>query len=138
MRKLLSGFLMILMLTPVLACMMVTCPIKTAQAAVFEADLEKLPPCHRAALAHNLKDDAPQTPMFMADCMGIDLFSQTASADLVQPDFPLVPVVYHFEMVSVGDFAVQGQSYIRAPPISFDVFSLGFPSLFLTTQRLRV
>ena len=66
--------------------MMATCPIKTAQAAVFEADLENfLPVIKKAALAHNLRMMRLKLPMFMADCMGIDLFSQTASADLVQP-----------------------------------------------------
>lgn len=133
--------LVILMLTPALACMMSTCPVRMAQEALTLADMNDLPPCHRAALLNQeQKKQVTDAPMFLVDCMGIDLFPQTASADVVSPDLSLIHIDLSFDAVFHQDNSVLAQNAIRGPPAYFssDLQLSPHSSLILTTQRFRI
>ena len=77
MRRILLGFMTLLMLTPVLTCVMAFCPLESAQAAEPK-------PCHQSE--ETKKNGQKSGPMFALDCMGVDLFQPDIQADIAQPD----------------------------------------------------
>lgn len=124
MKKILLGFMTVLMLTPVLACAMTFCPMQSAQAAEPE-------PCHET------EDKGAKLPMLALDCMGIDLFAQDISFDY-QPDQQLDTLDFTWvNLTTEYDFNVGHDNAIRGPP-DWSHISQTQPSLILTTQRFRI
>lgn len=121
MRKTLLGFMMLLMLTPILVCAMAFCPMQ-AQAAEGE-------PCHQS--------DDNQGLMLSLDCMGVDLFQQDISND-IQPDQSVDSVVFAWaDLVAEYNFQPDNINSIRGPP-DRTIDPQSQPSLILTTQRFRI
>lgn len=129
MRKALLGFMMLLMLTPVLACAMAFCPMKSAQAAEME-------PCHQS---QEQSDDQQEGIMFALDCMGVDLFSKDLQSDVSQLDQSLDKVNFVWANVTSSySLAVAESNFIRGPPFDANPPHNNEHNLYLTTQRFRV
>lgn len=130
MRKILLGFMTLLMLTPVLTCMMAFCPMQSAQAAEPK-------PCHQSEEAQ--KDGQKSGPMFALDCMGIDLFQQDVQADAVQPDQSLDHIDFAWvDLTSNYNLLISANLFIRGPPFNTSPPHLNNHDLYLITQRLRI
>ncbi len=122
MRKILLGFMALLMLTPVLACGMAFCPTM-ASAAEDQ-------PCHESG-----DMDKSSAPMLVIDCMGVDLFQQDISSD-IQPDLSADNIDYALaDLTTEHYFQSNNINNIRGPP---DRPSNTKPSIILTTQRFRI
>jgi hypothetical protein len=124
MKKILLGFMTLLMLTPVMACAMTFCPMQSAQAAEPE-------PCHET------EDKGAELPMLVFDCMGVDLFAQDVSFDY-QLDQQLDTIDFAWADLTT-EYNLYGRhgNAIRGPPDWLHI-SQTQPSLILTTQRFRI
>ncbi len=130
MRRILLGFMTLLIITPVLTCVMMFCVPESAQAAEPQ-------PCHQSAKAQ--KDNPKSGPMFALDCMSVDLFQPGIQADIVQPDLSVDHIDFVWaDIASSNDFLLTFRHFIRGPP--FDTSPPHFKStgLYLITQRLRI
>lgn len=136
MKKSLAVIMMLIMLTPSLACAMPVCADK-AQAAATEQ------PCAEHHAGHDTgsgKDSSssPKGINFLIDCMGVDL--QTAdSASVQKPDIQAGPVFAAVINTDVPVIPAPVQSSeIRGPPPDWPALSQAQPSILLTTQRFRI
>ena len=130
MRRLILGFMTLLMLTPVLTCVMAFCPMESAQAAEPK-------PCHQSEEAQ--KDGQKGGPMFALDCMGVDLFQSGVQADIVQPDLSVDHIDFVWADITANyDFLLTSGHFIRGPPFDDSPPYLNSTDLYLTTQRLRI
>ena len=130
MRRIMLGFMTLLMLTPVLTCVMAFCPMESAQAAEPK-------PCHQSEEAQ--KDGQQSGPMFALDCMGIDLFQTDAQADIVQPDLSIDHIDFVWADITANyDFLLTSGHFIRGPPFDTSPPHFNNHDLYLTTQRLRI
>ena len=125
MKKLLSGFLMLVVLTPSLACGGMMCA-KKAHAAQGR-------PCHEKQ--ENGKNHAV---MLFTDCLGVDLAQADQADTLKKPDVHIKKVVYAWvAIVTDYDFMPSSSYQIRGPPPAAVTARID-PPLYLTTQRLRI
>ena len=125
MRKILLGFMTLLMLTPVMTCAMAFCPMQSAHAGEQK-------PCHQS------KDSKKDGPMLALDCMGVNLFQQDAQADVPQPQASVD--IIHFAWADLtADYNFQPTTvhFIRGPPFNTER-PQSQPSIILTTQRFRI
>ncbi len=130
MRRVLLGFMTLLMLTPVLTCVMAFCLPESAQAAESQ-------PCHQSAKAQ--KDNQKSGPMFALDCMGVDLFQPGMQADIVQPDLSVDHIDFVWADITPNyDFLLTSGHFIRGPPFDASLPHFKSTGLYLTTQRLRI
>lgn len=107
-RRLLSTFLMLLMLTPSMVCFMAVCP-EMAHAAVEQPT----PPCHDM----NKETKSSSGPMLMEDCMQNDL-AQTPTLDMPLPDLAWVFVAFILPVIAFSFPAFAGmRSSGTDPPI---------------------
>ncbi|PJB72824.1 MAG: hypothetical protein CO093_02060 [Alphaproteobacteria bacterium CG_4_9_14_3_um_filter_47_13] len=119
-----------LMLTTILTCAMVFCPLESAQAA-------ELKPCHQSEEAQ--KDGQKTDPMFALDCMGVDLFQQDVQADVMQPDQSLDQIYFAWaDLISNYNALIGNSHFIRGPPFDASPLHINDHDLYLTTQRLRI
>lgn len=115
--------MMLLMLTPSLACGMSDCP---------EPDQSKPIPCHQS------EDSKKDGPMLTLDCMGVDLFQQDAQADVPQPHSSID--IIHFawaDLTADYNFLPVNIHGIRGPP-DWAGRPQNQPPIILTTQRFRI
>jgi len=118
MKKILLGFMTLLMLTPVLACGMAFCPTM-ASAAEDQ-------PCHESG---DMGESS--APMLAIDCMGVDLFQADVSNDL-QLNLSVDSVGYAWaDLITEHNFQSNNINSIRGPP---DRPPNAEPSIILTTQ----
>ena len=130
MRKLLLGFMTLLMLTPVLTCAMAFCPLDVAQAAEPK-------PCHQSA--EKQADEPQKGPMMALDCMGVDLFQPDVQVDITQPDLSVDHIDFVWADITANyDFLLTSGHFIRGPPFDDSPPHLNSTDLYLTTQRLRI
>ncbi|MGN7439382.1 MAG: hypothetical protein ACTHOO_12150 [Alcanivorax sp.] len=130
MRRMMLGFMTLLMLTPVLTCVMAFCPLESAQAAEPK-------PCHQSEEAQ--KDGQKSGPMFALDCMGVDLFQPGVQADIVQHDLSVDHIDFVWADITANyDFLLTSGHFIRGPPFDDRPPYLNSTDLYLTTQRLRI
>lgn len=124
MKKVLLGFMTLLMLTPVLVCTMTFCPMQSAQAAEPK-------PCHEA------EEKGSKSLMLVLDCMGVDLFQQDTSLDF-QPEIIITDVNHTwFDLTADHSLLLEKVNSIRGPPDKYTE-PRGQPSIILTTQRFRI
>lgn len=125
MRKILLGLMTFLMLTPILACAMAFCPMKSAQAAQKK-------PCHQS------EDSKKDGPMLVFDCMGVDLFQQDVKVDVPQPDSFVDTIHFAWaDLVVDYNFQPADAHNIRGPPFDTER-PQSHASIILTTQRFRI
>lgn len=135
MKKLLLGFLMLMMLTPGLACG----PIMGAgKAHAAQPAMEEMADCPGMGMNNNKKSQGKDDPTFFKDCLHIDLQGADYHADLKKPDISgksffiasafIVPDTVSFSIVA---------NIIRGPPPDWPDISQTQPSILLTTQRFR-
>lgn len=126
MKRLVALVLLFALLTPSLVCGMAFCPIQSAQAAVKTDP----PPCHEA------KSTPSKGPMFVLDCMGVDLFSGSSAHVLTPPDLtPAIVAFPVFESIIGIDRVALIHLPIRGPPPN-DLVSSSF--FFASTTRLLI
>jgi hypothetical protein len=133
MRNFFTSILVLLMLTPSLACAMPMCFDK-AEAIKAEQ------PCAGHASDHHGDNSAPKGKAagIMADCMGVD-FQKADTASFDKPDLKSDPVVYTLVANIVTKPLVNIDSgTIRGPPPDWPTRSRTQPSILLTTQRFRI
>lgn len=133
MKRLLLGFLVLLMLTPSLACAMPVCFDKAEAAKANQ-------PCAGHASEHHGSKSEPKGKKagLMADCMGVD-FQKANTASFEKPDLKSGLLLF----VLVDDLAIDNFSHtdagtIRGPPPDWPALSQTQPSILLTTQPLRI
>lgn len=136
MKKFLAVIMMLVMLTPSLACAMPICADE-AQAAATEQ------PCAEHHAGHDTdsgkeSSSSPKGVNFLIDCMGVDL--QTAdSASVQKPDIQAGLIFSAVINTDVPVIPAPAQSSeIRGPPPDWLALSQTQPSILLTTQRLRI
>lgn len=126
MKRLLIAFLALAVFVPTLMCGMSLC----ASHAQAKTPL----PCHE-------KNDGgePKAPMFMQDCMNIDL--QTVNDNdvfVLNSNHKIDDIVYALaEDVLYSSFDSVNQNNIRGPPDP-DYIRSAPPSLIMSTQRFRI
>jgi len=121
MKKVLLGFMTLLMLTPVLMCGMAFC---STMASAAEQQ-----PCHQT--------DDSGGPMLVVDCMGVDIFQRDVNND-IQPDLSVDSIDYAWaDLVADYNFRSDNLNSIRGPPDKIKRLQ-GQPSIILTTQRFRI
>lgn len=131
MRKILLSFLMLVMLTPSLACAMPTCA-DGEQTAKIE---------HKPCAEHHSgsqKDGSKDKVRLLIDCMGVDLQVTDSQADLKTPDIHHDVIIYTLiddVLLSQPDYT---GSRIRGPPPDWYAQSQTHPPIILTTQRFRI
>jgi hypothetical protein len=135
MRKLLYSFLILLMLTPSLACAMPICGPEAKKAA------STVLPCaehHPGNGADGKKESGKSKVNLLIDCMGVDLQkADTANLDKpdVKKDLTAYPVMAD---VSASRFLPVNAGAIRGPPPDWPALSQTQPSILLTTERFRI
>lgn len=131
MRKMLLSFLMLIMLTPSLACAMPIC-VEEPQAAAVEE------PCagHSGHQDTDKKEPAGKIAL-MKDCMGVDLQVADEGASIKAPDFKKdLPFDIGFITHPVANQPVTVIGN-RGPPPNWPEYSQARPSIILTTLRFR-
>lgn len=125
MRKILLSLMMLVMLTPGMACGMALCAHE-AQAAPSAAGAM---PCHDSGSGNGV--------MLQNDCAKADLSMADAAAQVSKPD---LSGVFHAAWADIpaGAHGIleSSSAIIRGPP-SFDAVALSYPPVFLTTLRIR-
>lgn len=123
MKNFIFGFLMLIMLTPSLACAMTYCPVQASKSADASS-------CHQS-------ENETKVPMLVLDCMGIDLFQADTSND-IQPNLSFDTIDFAWNTLSSADDLYHGKTNaIRGPP-NLDNAPLSPPSIIFTTQRFRI
>jgi hypothetical protein len=134
-RKFLYSLLIILMLTPSLACAMPTCGPKAKESAAAAL------PCAEHHSGHDTgskKEGGKGKVNLLIDCMGVDM-QKADTASLDKPDIKKDLVIYALVAdVSASRFSAADVGTIRGPPPDWPAFSQTQPSILLTTQRLRI
>lgn len=136
MRKILLSFLVLIMLTPSLACAMPVCaePAKAVAAA-------KMPCGDHMNMEHHgdKKEKKSSSGMLMKDCMGLELQVADNGPVLHKPDVTKdLPIVMALNVEPVSVWTLGNVSTIRGPPPDWPGHSQTRPSILLTTQRLRI
>lgn len=127
MKKSFLGFLVIIMLTPLLTCVMPFCPMQTAMA-------KEQKPCHQSMV----EDTESNAPMMVKDCMGVE-FSSSYNVDNVPPDQSIDFIDYAWtDAFATNNVSQKSAKTIRGPPYDVRPQYLNDHNLYLTTQRLRV
>ncbi len=135
MRKYLLGFLMLLMLTPGLACGPFM-GMSKAQAAQPMQGMEDCPGMDKMGGTQNIPSD--DNPIFFKDCLHIDLQNADHHADLKNPDNGgKTFIIAWIDTAPVVTFDPAGYHAIRGPPPDWPDLSQTQPSILLTTQRFR-
>lgn len=151
MRKILLSFLMLIMLTPSLACAMPVCAAPAAAAkAQCAAHAEHMSMAHNAdagedhgGMNHNShagkQEKQSSSGMLMKDCMGVELQKADNSPSIYKPDISKdAPVILAFNVQPVSVWTLDDVRGIRGPPPEWPSHSQTKPSIILTTQRLRI
>lgn len=136
MKKFLVVIMILIMLTPSLACAMPVCADKMQAAAAKQ-------PCAEHHAGHDTdggkeSSSSPKGVNFLIDCMGVDL--QTAdSASVQKPDIQAGLIFSAVINTDVPVIPTPAQSSeIRGPPPDWLALSQTQPSILLTTQRFRI
>lgn len=134
MKKILLSLLMLIMLTPSLACgAMMICAGK-AQAA---APVEQNKPCHGHKDTGRDSDQSKKVMLFK-DCTKADLFNSGDHANLQVPDNNgKTFFVAWVAIIPDYNFAPVAAHAIRGPPPDWPDLSQTQTSILLTTQRFR-
>ena len=122
MKNLTLGILMLIMLTPSLACAMAFCPMQKTEASEMS--------CHES-------NDNGNILMLALDCMGVDLFQKDVSND-INPDQSTEKIdLVWIDLQNQTSAQLRSAHEIRGPPERLDIAQTR-PSIILTTQRLRI
>lgn len=127
--------LILLMLTPSLACAMPACEAKAEGSAVASL------PCaeHHSGRNSDNKDEESGKVNLLIDCMGVDMQKADTATNLnksdVKNDFITYPLVAD---IAANRFLPADTGVIRGPPPDWPTLSQTQPSILLTTRRIRV
>lgn len=136
MRKILLSFLMLVMLTPSLACAMPVCT-EPAQAAkpMNMPDM----PCHGMDHHSDKKEKKSSSGMLIKDCVGLELQVADNGPVIHKPDVSKnAPAILALNIEPVSVWTLAETTEIRGPPPDWPSHFQTQPSIILTTQRLRI
>ncbi len=131
MRNILLGFLMVLMLTPSMACAMPSC------AGERQADAARLP-CAGHHANHEHQGKHTGKVKLLSDCTGVDMkTTDTTGIDklVLMEDFSAYTPMAD---IPVSHVTHMDSKEIRGPPPDWPGLYKIQPSLILTTQRFRI
>ena len=135
MKKFLLGFLMLMMLTPGLACG----PFMGASKAhAAQPAMEGMADCPGMGMDDSKKSQEMDDPTFFKDCLHIDLQNVDHHVDLKKPDISSKSffIVSAFIVPDAVSFPI-ASNIIRGPPPDWPDLTQTQPSILLTTQRFR-
>lgn len=136
MRETLLSFLMLIMLTPSLACAMPVCAEPT-QAAKPMAMSEI--PCHGMQHYEDKTEKKSSSGMLMKDCMGLELQVADNGPVIHKPDISKdAPAILSLNTEPLTLWTLAEATEIRGPPPNWPSHFQTQPSIILTTQRLRI
>lgn len=131
MKRLLLSLMMLVMITPSLACAMPICADGKEAARIEQK------PCAEHH-SDSQKDESKGKVRLLIDCTGVDLQVADSQADLKAPNTQPDVSVYTLTdetLLSQHDYII---SKIRGPPPDQPSLSETHPSIILTTQRFRI
>jgi hypothetical protein len=130
MKRFLVSLLMLVMVTPSLACGPFLCAGKAHAAAISMQGM----PCHDMST----KQKQSNGPMLFKDCSHIDLQTSGDATVLKKPDFRSYAIAFITAVSATQPLLLpSGLKTIRGPPEWVEL-SQAYPPLYLTTQRLRI
>lgn len=135
MRKVLNILMMLLLLTPGLACASSICNM---------LERSQQQPCHDMGADTKQtaaeQENAKYGVMFLMDCAGIDFQTVSPFPDITGPDisFEKLLVLDGLDFLPASNFPPLAVHAIRGPPPQWVLFATFQPSIILTTQRLRI
>jgi hypothetical protein len=134
MRKILITFLMLLMVTPGLACGPF---LGAAKAQAAQVSMPGMPDCKGMGMDSQKKARNGGDHVFFKDCAKVDL-SGVDHANLKAPDLS-GKVFFVALLATTPDYSVPppAANAIRGPPPDWPGLSETQPSILLTTQRFR-
>lgn len=137
--------MMLMMLTPGLACASAVCNAQSRAASMQAADN---PPCHHMGHKAGQSGDEQnqqnksekQHVMLLGDCAGIDLQTASHGPDISEPDAAAGKILPFDGLVFLpaSDFPPLAVNAIRGPPPQGQILTSLQSSIILTTQRLRI
>jgi hypothetical protein len=133
MKKLLLGFMLLLVVTPSLACAMPVCSNKAGATQSGH-------PCADHASDHHGDESQSNGKKagLLADCMGVD-FQKATATNIDKPDLKTDFIVYALiDEVLTDQFLYNDKIHIRGPPPDWPDHSQTQPSILLTTLRFRI
>lgn len=130
-RKFLFSFLVVLMITPSLACAMPTCADRTGSMTQVEQ------PCaDHHSNNQDSKKDTNQVNLLL-DCMSVDL-QKADSISVDKPDLEIDQVSYALYSETLASLTILSNiDTIRGPPNRASLPLKALP-IFMTTQRFRI
>lgn len=132
MRRILTSFLILLMLTPSLACAMPVCMGKGTP------EMAKTQPCADHHATHEKKAPVGKVNL-LKDCMGVDFMSADNAPLLkkleLQKDFHFVAVI---QTDLRQGWVLADAKNIRGPPPDWPGLHQTQPPILLTTQRFLI
>jgi hypothetical protein len=134
MKKFLISFLMLVMLTPGLACgpFMIMAKAQAAQVAQGMED------CHGMSASDSSQETSNNDHVFFKDCSKIDLQSADNAADLKAPEVSGKTFSMTWEAIApADDVTLLAENIIRGPPPDWPDLSGTQPPILLTTHRFR-
>lgn len=134
MRKILLGLLMLVMLTPALACGAAMICVKQAQASQPAEEA----PCH-GQKQQDSGDNVQTALMLFKDCTGVDLAkSDSGPATVKKPELQKsFGVMAWIDFAADTGFDLSATYQIRGPPPDFSGIATS-PPILLTTRRFRI
>lgn len=148
MRKIILTLMMLLIITPTLACAMVLCPMQSNTETSVNKESNATPfhkPCHNmmgmeAKGRSTTQNKLQKGIMLGLDCMNVDLFHQTAQQDVIKaPDQILALDAFWNNVTPPVTFLIEDTPLGRGPPIHENPhLAMRQQSLYLSTSRLRI
>lgn len=135
MKRFLCQFLILLMLTPGLACGQFMC-VKKVQAAeagtpVAAQDM----PCHKTAAD---KQDIGKGPVFLKDCSKADIFKSDTQTSVKKLDMGKTFIFTMMDAPALRPSSIAGDYIIRGPPPDWpDVTQTDIPVILKTLRFLE-
>ena len=135
MRKFLLSFLMLVMLTPGLACGLI---LGAGKAQAAQPSMPGMSDCKGMGVDSQKKASDNGEPVFFKDCAKVSL-SGVDHASLKAPDLGS-KIFFIAWAATTLDYSFKPAAYhtIRDPPPGWPGLSETQPSILLTTQRFRV
>lgn len=132
MKRFWYSFLVLIMLTPSLACAMPACAPKAKEVAAVSQPCADYHPGHESGKKETGKGN------LLLDCMGVDL-QKADTVSLDKPDLKKDFFVYTpTDDPLAGQITLTDAGSIRGPPPDWPSLHETQPSILLTTQRLRI
>lgn len=131
-KNIFLSLMVLLMITPSLACAMPVCMNEIKENGVVTK------PCSDHNDASETKEGSVGSVKFMLDCMGVDL-QKADAVSFEKANIQLDPIHHPFINNAVlSQNIFESGAIIRGPPPDRGEYKQTYQSIILTTQRLRI